>query len=183
MSRVGKKPVKIPSDIEVTKRGNEITVKGPKGTTTQWVDPVIKVIIDDGEVRFERNNDSKNARSKHGLYRSLLENMIEGVTNGYRRILMIFGTGYRAELKGNSLSLSVGHSHPVIIEPPEGIVFEVEDRKKIVVSGIDKQLVNQIAAIIRDVHPPEPYVRKPEPKKGIFYENEQVKLKIGKSGA
>lgn len=183
MSRIGKIPVEIPDGVKVSKSGNEVKVEGPLGTMKQRIDPVISVEIEDDQVSLGRYKDTKDARSKHGLYRSLILNMIEGVTKGFSKKLVIYGRGYKAEMSGKSLNLSVGHSHPVVVEPPEGIEFEVGERGGIYVKGVDKQLVGQVAAKIRSIHPPEPYIRKPEPKKGIFYDKEYVKLKVGKSGA
>jgi large subunit ribosomal protein L6 len=177
MSRIGNAPIEMPSGVETSVEGNTVTVKGPKGTLTQAVDPRISVSIDDGVITVARENDEREARALHGLTRSLISNMVVGVSAGYTKELKAIGVGYRAALKGTTLELQVGFSHPVTIEAPEGIVFEVPEQTKIIVVGIDKQLVGQVAANIRGVRPPEPYKGK-----GIRYVDEHVRRKAGKAG-
>jgi large subunit ribosomal protein L6 len=177
MSRIGKLPVPVPDGVEVSLDGLEVTVKGPKGELTRTMpDGVTLSIDDDGAVVVTRNGESRTERSRHGLVRSLVANMVEGVTNGYSKSLELVGVGYRAAAKGSDVELQVGYSHPVLVEAPEGIAFEVPQPTRITVSGIDKVLVGQVAANIRKVRPPEPYKGK-----GIKYEGEQVRRKAGKA--
>jgi large subunit ribosomal protein L6 len=178
MSRIGKEPVAIPEGVEVTVSAGVVTVKGPKGTLSQAVSDPITVTVEDGQVLVARPDDERENRSLHGLYRALIQNMVVGVTEGYRRGLEIVGVGYRAQARGgNALTLQVGYSHPVEIEAPEGISFEVPSPTRIEVHGADKQLVGQVAANIRKVRKPEPYKGK-----GIRYEGEHVRRKSGKAG-
>lgn len=177
MSRIGKKPVPIPAGVEVNVGDSEVVVKGPKGQLSQPLLPGIRINVDNGHVVVERTSDEKRHRAMHGLARSLVANMVEGVTKGYQKNLELKGVGYRAQMQGKNLVLSVGYSHPVEIAPPEGIELEVPQPTKIVVKGIDKQLVGQVAADIRAVRPPEPYLGK-----GIMYEGERIRRKAGKSG-
>ncbi len=177
MSRIGNAPIEIPAGVEVSVDGDTVTVKGPKGTLTQAIDPRIGVSIEDGVVTVARENDEREARALHGLTRALIANMVVGVSAGYSKELQAVGVGYRAALKGSTLELQVGFSHPVSIEAPDGITFEVPEQTKIIVSGIDKQLVGQVAANIRRVRPPEPYKGK-----GIRYVDEHVRRKAGKAG-
>ncbi|BAI81212.1 50S ribosomal protein L6 [Deferribacter desulfuricans SSM1] len=176
MSRIGKKPINIPNGVKVTLENNKIIVEGPKGKLERELHPNISVEVTDNEILVKRHDDSKTSRSFHGLYRSLINNMVEGVSKGFEKRLEIVGVGYRAALKGKSLDLSLGFSHPVVIDPPEGIEFVVENPQKIVVKGIDKQLVGQVAANIRKIRKPEPYKGK-----GIRYEGEYILRKAGKS--
>ncbi|MGA1861797.1 50S ribosomal protein L6 [Deferribacter thermophilus] len=176
MSRIGKKPINIPSGVKINLDKDKIVVEGPKGKLEQKLHPNIKIEISDNEILVKRVDDTKLSRSLHGLYRSLINNMVEGVTKGFEKRLEIVGVGYRAALKGKALDLSLGFSHPVVIEPPEGIEFVVENPQKIVVKGIDKQLVGQVAANIRSIRKPEPYKGK-----GIRYEGEYILRKAGKS--
>lgn len=176
MSRIGHVPVEIPDKVEISKKDDVITVKGPKGELTEEISPRLDVNIDGDQIVIERNSDSKNDKSAHGLARSLVKNMIEGVVNGYQKELELSGVGYRATKKGKNLELQVGYSHPVVIEPEEEIEFEVEDGK-IIVKGVNKQLVGQIAANIREVRKPEPYNAK-----GIKYVGEHIRRKEGKTG-
>ena len=178
MSRIGKAPIELPSGVEVTTEGNVVVVKGPKGSLRQEIDPRVSLSIDDGVVSVFRDNDDREVRALHGLYRALIANMVVGVSAGYSKELQAVGVGYRGSLKGNTLELQVGYSHPVSIEAPEGITFEVPEPTKFIVSGIDKQLVGQVAANIRAVRPPEPYKGK-----GIRYADEYVRRKAGKAGA
>ncbi|MGZ5359729.1 MAG: 50S ribosomal protein L6 [Solirubrobacterales bacterium] len=175
MSRIGRQPVSIPDGVSVDVKRDAVTVKGPKGELSQHVSREMKVSVDDGTLTVERPTDRGEHRALHGLTRSLIANMVEGVTDGFERRLEIQGVGYRAQLKGKALELALGYSHPVSIEPPEGIEFEVPQQTEIVVRGIDKQLVGQVAADIRKRRPPEPYKGK-----GIRYEGEYVARKVGK---
>jgi large subunit ribosomal protein L6 len=178
MSRIGKEPVPIPEGVEVTVADRVITVKGPKGTLSQEYREPITVAVEDGQVVVTRPNDERENRALHGLYRALVQNMVTGVTEGYRRGLEIVGVGYRAAARGsNGLTIQVGYSHPVEITAPEGITFEVPSPTRIEVIGADKQLVGQVAADIRKVRKPEPYKGK-----GIRYEGEHVRRKSGKAG-
>ncbi|MEA2027346.1 MAG: 50S ribosomal protein L6, partial [Chloroflexota bacterium] len=149
MSRVGKLPIAIPSGVDVDVKGNHVKVKGPKGSLERDVTPVLSVVSEDGQLRVERPNEEKRSRELHGLTRSLINNMVVGVTEGYTRNLEIQGVGYRAQLVGKKLQLNLGYSHPIEIEPPEGITFVVETPTKVAVTGIDKELVGRIAAQVR----------------------------------
>jgi large subunit ribosomal protein L6 len=175
MSRIGNAPIELPSGVEVTSSGTMLQVKGPKGTLTQEIDPRISVEVDGGVAVLRRTDDERDTRSRHGLYRALLNNMVVGVTEGYVKELTAVGVGYRAALKGTSLELQVGYSHPVSVEAPSGVEFEVPEPTRIVVRGIDKQLVGETAARVRKSRPPEPYKGK-----GIRYAGEQVTRKVGK---
>jgi len=178
MSRIGRLPIDIPAGVTVdVKPGNHIFVKGPKGELSEKIDPDMKVAVKDGQIRVERPGETKRHKSLHGLSRSLIANMVQGVTQGYEKVLEIVGVGYRAQLKGNKLVLNVGYSHPVEFDPPKGIQFEVPAQSSIVVRGINKQAVGEITAEIRDVRPPEPYKGK-----GIRYKGEYVRRKVGKTG-
>jgi large subunit ribosomal protein L6 len=175
MSRIGKKPIAIPDGVTVDIKPEVISVKGPKGELDQAVSADMKVLQTDGTVTVERPTDRGEHRALHGLTRSLIANMVEGVTQGFEKRLEIQGVGYRARLQGKALELSVGYSHPISVTAPEGIEFEVPAPTQIVVRGIDKQLVGEIAARIRRTRPPEPYKGK-----GIRYEGEHVRRKVGK---
>lgn len=178
MSRIGKLPIDIPEKVEVTvDQDNLVTVKGPKGELTEKVDSRITVEVKEGQVLVARPNDNKTNRALHGLYRSLINNMVVGVSNGYQKKLQIVGVGYRATKNGKNLELQLGYSHPVIMEDPEGITTEVPQQTEIIVSGIDKQKVGNYAAKIRDWRKPEPYKGK-----GIRYAGEYVRRKEGKAG-
>ena len=177
MSRIGKLPVEIPAGVTVTvSDDNLVTVKDPKGTLTQQITGDLQVTKEENVVHVTRARDDKESRAKHGLYRVLIHNMVKGVTEGFSKSLSIVGTGYRAALSGKKLSLTIGFSHPVELDPPAGISFEVPNPNTIVVKGIDKAAVGQVAAIVREVRPPEPYLGK-----GIRYENENVRRKAGKA--
>lgn len=176
MSRVGNLPVSIPDGVKIEIKGDAIAVTGPKGTLTESLRPELEVKIEDNEVIITRPNEQKQTKAYHGLLRALIANMVEGVTKGYEKILDIEGVGYRASMKGKDLDLSVGHSHPVVMTPPEGITFEVDGQQTIKVSGISKQLVGQVAANVRKVRKPEPYKGK-----GIRYRDEYVRRKEGKA--
>jgi large subunit ribosomal protein L6 len=177
MSRIGKQPIEIPGGVEVdVAQGNLVTVKGPRGSLSQLVHPDMRIVVEDGTLRVERPDDEGFHRSLHGLTRSLLANMVEGVTNGFEKRLQIVGVGYRAAMKGRDLEISAGYSHPVVVTQPEGIEFEVPTPTQIVVRGNDKQRVGETAAGIRKVRKPEPYKGK-----GIRYEGEYVRKKAGKA--
>jgi len=177
MSRIGKAPIDLPSGVEVKVQGSQVEVKGPKGTLHQDIDPHISVSVDDGVVTLDRSDEERETRALHGLSRALVNNMVVGVSEGYTKELQAVGVGYRANLQGRRLELQVGFSHPVQIEAPEGIEFEVPEPTRIFVRGIDKQLVGQVAANVRAVRPPEPYKGK-----GIRYADEHVRRKAGKAG-
>jgi large subunit ribosomal protein L6 len=178
MSRVGRLPIEIPSGVEVEIKGTHVRVKGPKGELSHTFPPVVKITNDDGSLTVERLSEEKFTRAMHGTARAVIFNMVEGVTNGFEKILEIHGVGYRAEMKGSQLVLSLGYSHPIEVDPPEGITFEVLDRNNVIkVSGYDKQVVGQIAAEIRGTRPVEPYKGK-----GIRYRGEYVRRKAGKAG-
>jgi len=182
MSRIGKAPIPVPSGVEVKIDGSVVTVKGPKGSLTQNIHPDMSVKLEDGNILVERPSDEKLHRALHGLTRTLVANMVEGVTKGYEKVLQIHGVGYRAQLSGANLNLQVGYSHPVDIVPRPGISFEVGQEANtriplIYVRGIDKQVVGQQSAEIRAVRKPEPYKGK-----GIRYSTEYVRRKAGKSG-
>ena len=178
MSRIGKMPVAIPEGVQVTVENNKVTVKGPKGSLSREFHNDIIIKTEDSNIIVERPSDQKNHRALHGLTRSLINNMIAGVVGGFQKVLVLEGVGYRAALQGKKLTLTVGYSHPVEFEPPEGTEFEVPAPNRIIVKGIDKELVGQIAANIRAVREPEPYKGK-----GIRYEDEVVRRKEGKTGA
>ncbi|MBO4344038.1 MAG: 50S ribosomal protein L6 [Clostridia bacterium] len=178
MSRIGRMPVKIPAGVDVKiDAENCITVKGPKGTLSQKINPEMKLKVEDGELTVERPGDEKQQKALHGLTRSLISNMVEGVTNGFSKKLEINGVGYRAAKQGKQLVLTIGYSHPVNIEESDGITFDVPDPNTIIVSGADKQKVGQVTAEIRKKRPPEPYLGK-----GIKYSDERIRRKSGKAG-
>jgi large subunit ribosomal protein L6 len=175
MSRIGRKPIELPAGVSVSIDPGRVMVNGPLGELTQQVPMRMKIEQEDGEITVTRPTDRGDDRALHGLTRSLVANMVEGVTKGYERKLEIQGVGYRAALRGTALELSVGFSHPVVIEPRQGITFEVPTPTEIIVKGIDKQQVGQTASEVRRVRPPEPYKGK-----GIRYEGEYVRRKVGK---
>jgi large subunit ribosomal protein L6 len=175
MSRIGRKPIEVPDGVDVDVAPGRVAVKGPKGELSESISADMSVSLDDGVLTVSRPTDRGQHRALHGLTRSLVANMVEGVTNGFERQLEIQGVGYRARLSGRDLELSVGYSHTVSVEAPEGIEFEVPQPTQIIVRGIDKQLVGEMAARIRRVRPPEPYKGK-----GIRYAGEQVRRKVGK---
>ncbi|WP_280414581.1 50S ribosomal protein L6 [Nocardia carnea] len=177
MSRIGKDPVVIPSGVEVTINGQDIAVKGPKGQLALTVSEPITVAQEDGRLVVSRPDDERRNRSLHGLTRTLLDNMVTGVTKGYEKKMEIFGVGYRVQQKGSNLEFALGYSHPVPIEAPDGITFAVESPTKFSVSGIDKQKVGQISAVIHGLRKPDPYKGK-----GIRYAGEVVRRKVGKTG-
>ncbi|NLX61429.1 MAG: 50S ribosomal protein L6 [Tissierellia bacterium] len=179
MSRIGLKPIEIPSGVEVKiDENNLVQVKGPKGTLEEKLDPKMEIKIEDNIITVNRPNETKKYKSLHGLTRTLIQNMIVGVTEGYEKKLEIVGTGYRAQKQGKKLVLNLGYSHPIEMEDPEGIEVEVPSQTQIVVKGIDKQLVGNYAAKIRDLRKPEPYKGK-----GIRYADEVIRRKVGKAGS
>ena len=178
MSRIGKKPISLPAGVKVTVDGNTVTVQGPKGTLVQTLPEEITLTQEDNQVLVQRANDGKQQRAFHGLSRALIANMVEGVTNGFEKKLELVGVGYRAQMQGKKLVISIGFSHPVEVDAPEGIEFEVPAPTRITIKGIDKQLVGNTAAHIRAIRKPEPYKGK-----GIKYENEYIRRKAGKAGA
>ena len=177
MSRIGKKPITIPAGVDVTIDGTLITVKGPKGTLTRNIHPNMIVEKDGDTITVSRPNDSKENRSLHGLTRTLINNMIVGTHETFKKELEVNGIGYRAEMKGKDLVLKVGYSHDVIVEPTDGITIEVPNPNKVIISGPDKQKVGQFAANVREKRPPEPYKGK-----GIKYADEHIRRKDGKAG-
>jgi large subunit ribosomal protein L6 len=178
MSRIGKLPVPLPSGVSVDiNPENLVTVKGPKGTLMQKVDRDIKVAIDNGQLVLTRPSDTKPHKAMHGLYRALINNMVTGVTSGFTRGLELVGTGYRAQAQGKQLTINIGFSHPVVLEAPSNITFETPAPTRILVKGIDKQQVGNLAADIRAIRKPEPYLGK-----GIKYEGEIIRRKEGKTG-
>src|SRR5712691_10426380 len=177
MSRIGRMPVAIPAGVDVKLEGRTVTVKGPKGQLSRTFHPALQIARDDGTLKVTPGDESKQTRALHGLTRTLLANMVTGVTTGYTRDLEISGTGYRAVLAGKKLQLSLGFSHPIEIDPPAGIAFALETPQKLRVSGIDKQLVGEMAARIRGLRVPDPYKAK-----GIKYAEERIRKKAGKAG-
>lgn len=177
MSRIGKKSIVIPAGVEFKQEGNVVTVKGPKGTLTREFNPDIKITVEDNQLMVSRPSDHRTHRALHGTTRSLLANMVEGVSNGFTKTLELVGVGYRASKKGNNVVLNVGYSHPVEIEPLAGIELDVPTQTQVIVKGIDKQVVGEMAANIRAKREPEPYKGK-----GIKYSNEVIRRKEGKTG-
>ena len=177
MSRVGRLPIPIPSGVNVDIAGTHVVVTGPKGTLERDVAPELRLVTEDGILRVERPGSDKRSRELHGLTRTLINNMVVGVTTGYRRGLEITGVGYRAQLVGSKLQLNLGYSHPIEIEPPAGVAFEVETPTRLAVTGIDKELVGHTAAKIRATRKPEPYKGK-----GVRYAGEVIRRKAGKAG-
>ena len=177
MSRIGKQPIPVPKAVTVNIDGQNITVKGPKGELSQELPPEIKFEQEGEEIVVTRRDESRKAQQRHGLVRTLIANMIEGVSNGYQKKLEIQGVGYRASLQGQKLVMALGYSHPVEFEPPAGIQFAVEGNTNVTVTGIDKALVGNTAATVRAARPPEPYKGK-----GVRYAGEQIRRKAGKAG-
>jgi len=177
VSRIGRKPITRPDNVKVTMNDDIIIVEGPKGVLTQKIPQDISIEINDSELLVTRPSDAKNHRSLHGLTRALVANMVDGVSKGFEKKLELVGVGYRAQLQGSKLVINIGFSHPVEVEPPQGIEFEVPAATKITIKGIDKQLVGNTAAHIRDIRKPEPYKGK-----GIKYEGEIIRRKAGKAG-
>ena len=178
MSRIGRKPIAVPSAVTVTVTdGNFVTVKGPKATLTRQLPVAMRIVQDNGTIVVERPSDAKEHKALHGLTRSLLANMVTGVSEGFRKVLEINGVGYRATKTGNNLTLALGFSHPVVVTPPEGIELTTGERNTVIVSGADKEVVGEIAANIRGLRPPEPYKGK-----GVKYIDERIRRKAGKAG-
>jgi large subunit ribosomal protein L6 len=177
MSRIGRLPVTIPNGVQIDIDGRQVTVQGPKGKLQHIVASPIDVVREDGVIKVTRPNDDGPVRALHGLSRTLIANMVTGVTDGYSKTLEIVGVGYRVQAKGSNLEFSLGFSHPVVITPPEGITFRVEVPTRFVVEGIDKQQVGEIAAQIRKLRKPDPYKGK-----GVRYQGEQIRRKVGKAG-
>ncbi|USQ80919.1 50S ribosomal protein L6 [Ornithinimicrobium faecis] len=178
MSRIGRLPVTVPTGVEVTVDGSNVKVKGPKGQLEHNVaEPISVTTGEDGSLQVARPNDARESRSLHGLTRSLIANMVEGVTNGYTKKLEIHGTGYRVVAKGSDLEFALGYSHSITVKAPEGISFQVENPTRFAVSGIDKQQVGEVAANIRKLRKPDPYKGK-----GVRYEGEHIRRKVGKAG-
>ena len=177
MSRIGKRPIEVPKQVQVTLDGQAVTVKGPKGELSRVLNPEVLVEQVDDTIVVSRRDQSRAARQRHGLSRTLVANMVEGVSKGFEKRLQIQGVGYRAQVQGKNLILNVGYSNPVTIEPPDGVQVAVENNTNVIVSGINKEVVGNVAARIRAVRPPEPYKGK-----GIRYEGEFVRRKVGKAG-
>src|SRR6201992_2047525 len=178
MSRIGKQPIPIPSGVDVTIEGQNVSVKGPKGTLELTVaDPITVARNEDGAIVFTRPDDERHSRSLHGLSRTLVSNLVTGVTEGYTTKMEIFGVGYRVQLKGSNLEFALGYSHPVVIEAPDGITFAVQSPTKFTVTGIDKQKVGQISANISRLRRPDPHKGE-----GVRSEGEQIRRKVGKTG-
>jgi large subunit ribosomal protein L6 len=178
VSRVGRLPVDIPSGVDVNISGSHVRIKGPKGELEYTFSPVISIEVKDNQILVTRPSDAREMRSLHGTTRALLQNMVTGVTDGFQKELQLVGVGYRANMSGSNLELNVGYSHTVLVEPPQGISFEVGERnQQIFISGVDKQVVGQVAADIRKIRPPEPYKGK-----GIRYKDEYIRRKAGKAG-
>lgn len=178
MSRVGRSPITLPKGVELSVASGAVTVKGPKGTLDVVFSPRISVKVEDGVVTLERPTDHRTDRAQHGLARSLIANAVAGVNAGFQKDLEIQGVGFRCQMKGSSLELTVGYSHPVVVQPPEGVTIQAPEPTRITVSGIDKQLVGQVAANIRAVRPPDSYHGK-----GVRYAGERIRLKAGKAAA
>jgi large subunit ribosomal protein L6 len=177
MSRIGRMPIPVPAGVEVDIKGSEVTVKGPKGTLSHTVVEPIEVTRENGNLRVTRPDDERRNRQLHGLTRTLVANMVTGVTDGYQKTLEIQGVGYRVQARGSALEFSLGFSHPVLVEAPEGISFQVETPTRFNVQGIDKQKVGEVAANIRKLRKPDPYKGK-----GVRYQGEVVRRKVGKAG-
>jgi large subunit ribosomal protein L6 len=178
MSRIGKKPIEVPKGVTVTVNGQDVTIKGSKGELKHTVHPNISIALEDGVLSVARADDERQNRALHGLERALLANMVTGVSEGFGRTLLIEGVGYGSDLRGKDLVMKLGYSHEIVVNPPPNITFEVEDRGRMIhVKGIDKQVVGQVAADIRELRPPEPYLGK-----GVRYSDEIIRRKAGKTG-
>lgn len=177
MSRIGKKPIPLPAKVDVTIDGQQVTVKGPKGTLSLDVHPEISIAKEGNELVVTRPSDERAHRALHGLTRALVANMITGVSTGFRRELVIEGVGYSSELRGKDLVMKLGYSHEIVVNPPQNVTFATEGRQRIIIDGIDKQVVGQVAANIRGLRPPEPYLGK-----GVRYSDEIIRRKAGKTG-
>ena len=177
MSRIGRAPITVPAGVDVTIEGNLITVKGQKGTLNYTYNPILTVEKDGATIQVSRANDAPQSRALHGLTRTLINNMIIGVSTGYSKKLEIIGVGYRAQKSGKTLTMNLGHSHPIVFEESNGVTFDVPDSTTVIVNGPDKQVVGQVAAQIREKRPPEPYLGK-----GVKYSGEKIRRKAGKTG-
>lgn len=178
MSRIGRMPVIVPEGVDVKIKGSRVQIKGPKGELEHTFPEDMKISLDDGEITVQRPSDERTHRALHGMTRALINNMVVGVSAGFEKVLEINGVGYRADVQNGNLVLNVGYSHPVVVEPPQGIAFEVDARtRQIKVQGYNKQMVGQVAADVRKVRPPEPYKGK-----GIKYIDERIRRKAGKAG-
>lgn len=177
MSRIGRTPIQLPSNVKIDVSGTQVTVEGPNGKMTERVNPMVEISVEDSICRVKRKNDSKKAKSYHGLYRQLIHNMVTGVTSGFSKTLLINGVGYRAELQGDRLLLNLGYSNPIEYVVPEGITMETDGPTKLTIKGISKERVGQVASEIRSIRPPEPYKAK-----GVRYEDERIIRKVGKAG-
>lgn len=177
MSRIGKMPVSVPSGVSVDIDGQRVKVKGPKGELNRQFHENVMIALEDGDAIVNRADDTRESRALHGLSRALLANMVEGVSDGFKKELEVVGVGYRAQLKGRDIEMQLGFSHPVNFAAPDGITFEVPEPTRIIISGIDKELVGQVAANIRKIRPPEPYKGK-----GVRYSGEHIRRKAGKAG-
>jgi large subunit ribosomal protein L6 len=177
MSRIGKLPISVPSGVDITIDGRQVTVKGPKGQLSHSVATPIEVAQEDGTLLVRRPDDERSSKALHGLTRTLIANMVVGVTEGYEKKLEIVGTGYRVMAKGSNLEFALGYSHPIVIEPPDGVTFRVEAPTRFSVAGIDKQQVGEVAANLRKLRKPDPYKGK-----GVRYAGEQIRRKVGKAG-
>jgi large subunit ribosomal protein L6 len=178
VSRVGRLPVGVPTGVDVKISGSHVHIKGPKGELEYTFSPEISIAMNENVIQVSRPSDAREMRSLHGTTRALIQNMVTGVTDGFQKELQLVGVGYRANMTGDNLELNVGYSHPVVVEPPQGVSFEVGERnQQIIISGIDKQVVGQVAADIRKIRPPEPYKGK-----GIRYKDEYIRRKAGKAG-
>jgi large subunit ribosomal protein L6 len=177
MSRIGKLPIDVPGGVDVAIDGRDVTVKGPKGTLSHSIAAPIDISREDGTLRVVRPNDERTSKALHGLTRTLIANMVQGVTQGYEKKLEIVGTGYRVQARGSNLEFALGYSHPITVTPPNGVTFTVEAPTRFTVSGIDKQQVGEVAANLRKLRKPDPYKGK-----GIRYAGEQIRRKVGKAG-
>ena len=178
MSRIGRLPVVVPSGVQVNLEGSLVHIKGPRGELKREFSPAIAIAFENGQIVVTRSSEEANVRALHGMTRALIQNMVTGVSQGFTKVLEIEGVGYRAEMDGNNLKLFVGYSHPVVVQPPEGISFEVDTRtRQITITGYDREMVGQVTADIRKIRPPEPYHGK-----GIRYQGEKIRRKAGKAG-
>lgn len=178
MSRIGKKPIPVPDKVNISLNQQEVMIKGPKGELKHNVHPAIAVKQEDGQLLVERPTDERQHRALHGLTRALIANMVQGVSEGFQKTLVIEGVGYGSEMRGQDLVMKLGYSHEIVVPPPDGITFELEDRGRVIhIRGIDKQVVGQVAADVRKLRPPEPYKGK-----GVRYSDERVRRKAGKTG-
>jgi large subunit ribosomal protein L6 len=178
VSRIGRLPVNVPAGVDVNIKGSEVRVKGPKGELKRLFSPVVDISVEEGKILIQRDSDEATVRALHGTTRALIQNMVTGVSDGFTKVLEVDGVGYRAEMNGVNLVLYVGYSHPVVVEPPYGISFDVDTRtRQVKVNGFDRETVGQVASNIREIRPPEPYKGK-----GIRYQGEKIRRKAGKTG-